>query len=272
MSTSSRRTWLLVLGTMAVVTPAALVMGVSDAHLPLPGRPSSRPVTPQVAAKPVPVPSAAARVETAAVAAPGTTAAPTPVAAGPGATGTAEPGTGHIAGSTEPPATSPAPTSLVPPSGPPVPPGLAAQFDALDQQRTYLEQLKRLAVAKRQLCDTGFGPSDLCSSRERTPAGGTPSGRGNAAADAAPQSRETKAIPPAALLAVDRITGAAGATRAVLVIGSTGERVLVDARTMTKAALPGGVKVVLIDPAQQRVDIVDAGGHRETLPWIGGVR
>jgi len=135
---------------------------------------------------------------------------------------------------------------------PPVPaelPPLSPDFQAAmasSQLQTYrYSQLAEQALALKKLCETGFGPADLCS---KSAAAGT-----SQAAAGSPGEFPT-------VLAID---GAGSALTAILA--------LPDGRRMTVrpgAILPGGLTVTVVTGDDVRVRT--GPGREEHLPFGGG--
>ena len=135
-----------------------------------------------------------------------------------------------------PPDPAPPDGRPIPVAHPPAPPELvplSQDFQAAmanSQLQTYrYSQLTEQALALKKLCDTGFGPNDLC------PRGGPAGGR---ASDAAVSD----------LPVVAEIDGAGGALSAVLVFAD-GRRFTVHAGS----ALPGGLMVAAITGDDVRI-------------------
>jgi type IV pilus biogenesis protein PilP len=111
------------------------------------------------------------------------------------------------------------------------------------QLQTYrYNQLAEQALALRKLCETGFGPADLCA---RTAQAAGP-GAGERAAEELP--------------AVAEIDGARGTLSAVLVMAD-GRRLAV----RPGSVLPGGLTVVAITGDEVRA--ATPAGRAERLPF-----
>ncbi len=157
-------------------------------------------------------------------------------------------------------------------------PEIVKRLKEIEEERTYIEQLRRLAVVKRELCDTGFGSPDICgASTRRThsgpddglPVAGSPSDAPAVEATGAGTPASAGSVRPSSLL-VQHIVRVDGQTEATLVIPGTRERVTVNGKDIERAArLPDGSQVVLIDDVARRVEVVDGRGRRIALPWMG---
>ena len=137
---------------------------------------------------------------------------------------------------------------------PPVPAELAPlsqDFQAAmanSQLQTYrYNQLTEQALALKKLCDTGFGPTDICP---KVGAGSAQSADGS-------NTTGSSELP-----SVAEITGIRGALTAVLVLGD-GRRVTVHAGS----ELSGGLRVASIDDDDVRVI---KGPGRDTVLYFGG--
>jgi type IV pilus biogenesis protein PilP len=119
---------------------------------------------------------------------------------------------------------------------------------ANSQLQTYrYSQLTEQALALKKLCDTGFGPSDIC-----------PRSGGGATSQIANGISATGTLPT-----ISEIDGVHGALSAVLT--------LEDGRHVTVhpgALLPDGTKVVSITEDDVRVS---TGPGRETALYFGGI-
>jgi type IV pilus biogenesis protein PilP len=117
------------------------------------------------------------------------------------------------------------PIAIAPPPGPPDLVPLAQDFQAAmanSQLQTYrYNQLTEQALALKKLCDTGFGPSEICGRRE---------------SDAAAGMSGSAELPT-----VSQIDGPGGSLSAVLVFAD-GRHLTVHPGT----ALPGGLTVAAI--------------------------
>jgi type IV pilus biogenesis protein PilP len=139
-----------------------------------------------------------------------------------------------------------APKSIANPPGPPNLAPLSPDFQAAmasSQLQTYrYNQLTEQALALKKLCETGFGPADIC----RKGTGSAGEGMTGSA--------------PADLPVVIGIDGAAGALSAVLVFA--------DGRRLTVrpgSALPGGATVRAI--SADGVHVREASGAETVLPF-----
>jgi type IV pilus biogenesis protein PilP len=148
------------------------------------------------------------------------------------------------------PSTAIAPAGAPAATRPPAPPELAPlsqDFQAAmanSQLQTYrYSQLTEQAQALKKLCDTGFGPADICPKGNAA----TPEGMGSAAS--------------AGLPTVAEINGANGALSAILVFAD-GRRLTVRAGTV----LPDGLTVAAISGDDVRLK---AGGHPEAVLPFG---
>ena len=131
------------------------------------------------------------------------------------------------------------PESLAQPPAPPTLAPLSQDFQAAmasSQLQTYrYNQLTEQALALRKLCDTGFGPADICPKRTPDSSDGAPAAAGD---------RSTE------LPIVAEITGAGPTLRAVLVLRD-GRRVSV----RPGSALPDGSTVTGISSEDVRVSL-----------------
>ncbi len=119
---------------------------------------------------------------------------------------------------------------------------------ANSQLQTYrYNQLTEQALALKKLCDTGFGPSDICPKV------------GAGSAQSADGSSTTNSVE---LPSVAEITGIRGALTAVLVLGD-GRRVSVHAGS----ELAGGLRVASV--ADDEVRVSKGSGH-DTVLYFGG--
>jgi type IV pilus biogenesis protein PilP len=146
------------------------------------------------------------------------------------------------------PVRPPMPIDLADPPAPPELAPLAPDFLAAmanSQLQTYrFSQLTEQALALKKLCDTGFGPADICPKAGAARAGGS-------------GPAETGEMP-----SVAEITGTKGALSALLVLAD-GRHITV----RTGAMLPGGLQVVSITEDTVRVSI---GRGRETVLYFAG--
>jgi type IV pilus biogenesis protein PilP len=114
---------------------------------------------------------------------------------------------------------------------------------ANSQLQTYrYNQLTEQALALKKLCETGFGPADICPRQARESAGAT----GEAAADGLPTVAE--------------IDGGRGSFAAVLVLPD-GRRLTVRPGSL----LPGGLTVAAI--AADDVSVTTTAGRQARLPF-----
>ena len=132
---------------------------------------------------------------------------------------------------------------------PPAPPDLAPlsrDFQAAmanSQLQTYrYNQLTEQALALRKLCETGFGPADICPKAAR-----------EVGAEAGDQT-------PEGLPTIAEINGVRGALSAVLVF-SDGRRLTV----RPGSVLPGGLTVAAI--TQDDIRVATPAGRQERLPF-----
>jgi type IV pilus biogenesis protein PilP len=137
---------------------------------------------------------------------------------------------------------------------PPVPAELAPLSEdfqaamANSQLQTYrYNQLADQALALKKLCDTGFGPSDICP---------------KAGAGSAQSADGSSTTGSGELPSVAEITGIRGALAAVLVLGD-GRRVTVHAGS----ELAGGLRVASVDSDDVRVS---KGSGHDTILYFGG--
>jgi type IV pilus biogenesis protein PilP len=136
---------------------------------------------------------------------------------------------------------------------PPAPPQLAPlspDFQtamANSQLQTYrYNQLTEQALALKKLCDTGFGPADICP-------------KANAASANGALTNNSSALP-----LVAEITGSHGALSAVLILAD-GRRVSVRAGSV----LPDGLHIAAV--TEEDVLVRNGAGHELALPFSGSV-
>jgi type IV pilus biogenesis protein PilP len=154
-----------------------------------------------------------------------------------------------------PPASAPAagsaPTEIAHPPAPAELAPLSPDFQAAmanSQLQTYrYSQLTEQALALKKLCDTGFGPADIC------PKMGSPASKGTAEATISE------------LPTVAEIDGAGGVLTSLLILPD-GRRLTV----RTGSTIPGGLTVVAITSDDVRVRT--APGQEERLAFGGQAR
>ncbi len=148
---------------------------------------------------------------------------------------------------TDQPATQGAPALLQHPPSPPELAPLSPDFQAAmanSQLQTYrYSQLTEQALALKKLCETGFGPSDICP-------------RAGSSADPA------LAVNGGDLPSVEEIAGSGSALRAVLVLAD-GRRLMV----RVGSVLPNGLVIAAITGDDVRVK---AGDRESVLYFAGG--
>jgi type IV pilus biogenesis protein PilP len=114
---------------------------------------------------------------------------------------------------------------------------------ANSQLQTYrYTQLTEQALALKKLCDTGFGPADICP-------------KANAAHADGSLTTNSSALP-----IVAEITGSHGALSAVLILAD-GRRVSV----RTGSVLPDGLHIAAVTNDDVRVN--NGSGHELVLPF-----
>ena len=148
-----------------------------------------------------------------------------------------------------PPVSAPAPTIIMHPPAPaelaPLSPDFQASM-ANSQLQTYrYSQLTDQALALKKLCDTGFGPADIC------PKAGLSSPQG------------TSEVDLAELPTVAEIDGVGGSLTAVLILAD-GRRLTV----RTGSSIPGGLTVAAITGDDVRIRTEP--GREEHLAFGGG--
>jgi type IV pilus biogenesis protein PilP len=149
-----------------------------------------------------------------------------------------------------PPLAGPVSTAIAHPPTPAELAPLSPDFQAAmanSQLQTYrYSQLTEQALALKKLCDTGFGPADIC------PKASPAVGQGSSPAD------------PAELPTVAEIDGGGGSLTAVLVLAD-GRRLMV----RSGSTLPGGLTILAIGSDDVRVRI--APEREERLAFSGGL-